>query len=114
LRRPGAAAKQRETKNRGGRMNPILWLIVTILDIYFWILVATVVMSWLIAFNIFNRQNQIVRQIQYALFRLTEPVLAPIRRFLPDLGGIDLSPIVAAIAIQFIQYAVVYYGMRLF
>ena len=52
-------------------------------------------MSWLVAFNIFNRQNDIVRQISYALYRLTEPVLGPIRRVMPDLGGLDISPIVA-------------------
>jgi len=95
-------------------MQPILWLIVTILDIYFWILIAMVVMSWLTGFNIINRQNDIVRQVSYALNRLTEPVLAPIRRFLPDLGGIDISPVVALIALQFIRYLVVYYGVRLF
>lgn len=93
--------------------NPIIWLILTVLDIYFWILVATVVLSWLIGFNVINGHNQYVRQIRYALMRLTEPVLGPIRRLLPDLGGIDVSPIVAAIAIQFIQYVVIYYGSRL-
>lgn len=95
-------------------MHPILWLIVTILDIYFWILIAMVVMSWLTGFNIINRQNDIVRQISYALYRLTEPVLAPIRRFLPDLGGLDISPVIAIIALQFIRYLVIYYGVRLF
>ena len=95
-------------------MHPILWLIVTVIDIYFWILIAMVVMSWLTGFNIINRQNDIVRQISYALYRLTEPVLGPIRRFLPDLGGIDLSPLVALIALQFIRYLVIYYGVRLF
>jgi YggT family protein len=95
-------------------MHPILWLILTILDIYFWILIAMVVMSWLVAFSIINNHNNVVRQVSYALFRLTEPVLGPIRRFLPDLGGIDISPIVAIIALQFIRYLVVYYGVQLF
>lgn len=90
-------------------MHPILWLILTALDIYFWILIAAVVMSWLIAFNVINRQNNVVRQINYALFRLTEPVLGPIRRFMPDLGGLDVSPIIALIALQFIRYLVVHY-----
>lgn len=94
-------------------MHPILWLILTILDIYFWILIAMVVMSWLVAFNIINNHNNFVRQVSYALYRLTEPVLGPIRRFLPDLGGIDISPIIAIIALQFIRYIVVYYGVRL-
>jgi YggT family protein len=94
-------------------MHPILWLILTILDIYFWILIAMVVMSWLVAFSIINNHNNVVRQVSYALYRLTEPVLGPIRRFLPDLGGIDISPIIAIIALQFIRYLVVYYGMQL-
>ena len=94
-------------------MHPILWLILTILDIYFWILIAMVVMSWLIAFNIINRGNDIVRQVNYALFRLTEPVLGPIRRLMPDLGGLDISPVIAIIVIYFIRYLVVYYGVRL-
>lgn len=82
-------------------MNPFLWLILTIVDVYFWIILAMVVMSWLIAFGIVNRSNPYVRQIGYALERLTEPLLRPIRRFLPDLGGIDISPIVLLIAMQF-------------
>ncbi len=73
-------------------MNPILWLILTIIDIYFWIILATVILSWLVAFNVVNRSNPYVRQIGYALERLTEPLLGPIRRRLPNLGGIDISP----------------------
>ena len=82
-------------------MNPILWLVHTVINIYFWIILAMVVMSWLIAFGIINRSNPYVRQIGSALERLTEPLLRPIRRFLPDLGGIDISPIVLLIAMQF-------------
>ena len=61
---------------------PLIQLILLLLDIYFWIIIAMVVMSWLVAFNIVNPSNNIVRQVRYALYRLTEPVLAPIRRFL--------------------------------
>ena len=94
-------------------MHPVIWLIVTVLDIYVWVLIAAVVASWLVAFNIINRQNDVVRQVTYALYRLTEPVLAPIRRYLPDLGGLDISPIVAIIVIYFIRYVVIYYGTQL-
>jgi YggT family protein len=94
-------------------MHPVLWLIVTVIDIYFWILIAMVVMSWLTAFNIINRNNNFVSQVSYALYRLTEPVLGPIRRILPDLGGLDFSPVVALILLQFIRYLVIYYGVRL-
>ena len=76
-------------------------------------MIAAVILSWLVAFNIINRQNDIVRQVTYALYRLTEPVLAPIRRYLPDLGGLDISPIVAIIVIYFIRYVVIYYGTQL-
>ena len=82
-------------------MNPFLWLILTIIDVYFWIILATVILSWLVAFNVVNRTNPYVRQIGYALQRLTEPLLGPIRRVLPDLGGIDISPIVLLIGLQF-------------
>jgi YggT family protein len=94
-------------------MHPVIWLIVTILNIYVWILIATVILSWLVAFNISNRQNDIVRQVTYALYRLTEPVLGPIRRFLPDLGGLDISPVIAVLIVYFIRYLVVYYGNQL-
>ena len=83
-------------------MNPFLWLILTVIDIYFWIILAMVVLSWLAAFNVVNRSNPYVRQIGYALDRLTEPLLRPIRRVLPDLGGIDISPIVLLIGLQFL------------
>jgi YggT family protein len=82
-------------------MNPFLWLILTIIDIYFWIILASVILSWLVAFNVVNRSNPYVRQIGQALEKLTEPLLRPIRRFLPDLGGIDISPIILLIAMQF-------------
>ena len=85
--RPDIQAKARP------RCVSLLQLIDLILTIYMWIIIAVVILSWLVAFNIINRQNDIVRQISYALYRLTEPVLGPIRRLLPDLGGLDLSPI---------------------
>jgi YggT family protein len=90
-------------------MNPFHWLVLTLLDIYFWIIIATVIISWLIAFNIINGYNDFVRTIRVALARLTEPVLGPVRRLLPDLGGIDVSPIIVLIGLQFVRYLYVYY-----
>ena len=87
-------------------INPILWLILTIIDLYFYVILATVIMSWLVAFNVVNASNPFVRQVGYALRRLTEPLLGPIRRFLPDLGGIDISPIVLLIGLQFVKQIV--------
>jgi YggT family protein len=94
-------------------MNPFIWLILTVLDIYFWVILATVIMSWLVAFNVINGSNPYVRQVGHALRRLTEPFLGPIRRFLPDLGGIDVSPIVLLIALSFVRYLVIYYAPRI-
>ncbi len=84
-------------------MEPVLWLINTVITIYIWILIAQVVLSWLVTFKMVNTQNQIVNQIGLVLYRLTEPVLGPIRRILPSFGGIDFSPIVAIIALIFIE-----------
>jgi YggT family protein len=92
---------------------PVIQLILLLLDIYFWIIIAMVVMSWLVAFNIVNPTNNFVRQIRYALYRLTEPLLGPIRRFMPDLGGIDISPVILLIALWFVSNSVAYYGPRL-
>ncbi len=91
-------------------MNPFLWLILTVLDLYFWVIVIMVVMSWLVGFNVINPHNQFVRQLLYILSRLTEPLLGPIRRILPNLGGIDLSPMVLMIGIIFMQRLVIHYA----
>lgn len=90
-------------------MNPFIWLIVTIINIYWWIVIAMVLMSWLLAFNVVNIHNPFVRQVSYVLARLTEPLLEPIRRFLPNLGGLDLSPIVLLLALSFLRYLIFYY-----
>ena len=92
---------------------PVIQLILLLLDVYFWIVIAVVVLSWLVAFNIVNPTNNIVRQIRYALYRLTEPLLGPIRKLMPDLGGIDLSPMILLIAVWFLSNSVAYYGPRL-
>ena len=73
------------------------------LEIFIWIIIASAVFSWLHAFNVVNSRNQFVASVGEFLFRVTEPVLRPIRRFLPDLGGIDISPIVLFIIIYFIR-----------
>ena len=91
-------------------VNPVIWLILSVLNIYFYVILASVIMSWLIGFNIINGSNQYVRQLGYALHRLTEPLLAPIRRRLPDLGGIDISPIVLLLGLQFVYMAVKWTG----
>jgi YggT family protein len=94
-------------------MNALIWLIVTILDIYFWLVIAMAVLSWLIAFNVINTRNQVVSMVWDMLVRLTEPVLAPIRRVLPNFGGIDVSPVILLLLIGFLRRLIVelYVGM---
>ncbi|MGG7580174.1 YggT family protein [Rhizobium sp. YTUHZ045] len=73
------------------------------LRIYTFILVGSAIFSWLYAFNVINSHNQFVSQIGMFLYNITEPVLRPIRRFLPNLGGIDISPIILLLIIFFIR-----------
>ena len=87
-------------------MGPLVWLILTLIDIYIWIVIITVVVELLSYFAILDRNNSYVRQARYALQRLTEPALAPIRRILPDLGGIDLSPLLLIVFLKFLAIAV--------
>lgn len=82
-------------------MYSILWLISTVIQIYIYLLIASAVLSWLIAFNVVNTRNQAVAMIADALWRLTEPVLRPIRRLLPNFGGLDISPIVLILLLYF-------------
>ncbi|NGO49662.1 YggT family protein [Allomesorhizobium camelthorni] len=84
-------------------MIALIQTVVLALDIYWWLLIASAIFSWLYAFNVVNSRNQFVGTIGNFLFRITEPVLAPVRRFLPDLGGIDISPIVVLLIIFFIR-----------
>ena len=89
-------------------MNPFLWLILTIIDLYIYVLIAAAVMSWLIAFNVVNSQNPTVRMIWDFLYRITEPVLAPIRSVLPGLGGIDISPVILIIGLLFLKQLILW------
>lgn len=84
-------------------LQPVILTLLYALDIYKWIIIAMIIVSWLIAFDIINRRNRFVDLVWDFLVRITEPVLAPIRRFMPHLGGIDISPIVLFIIIFFIQ-----------
>lgn len=84
-------------------MDPFIILIYRIIDIYFYIILANVILSWLIAFNIINTYNQFVSTILYATKRLTDPLLDPLRRIIPNLGGIDISPILLILLLLFVQ-----------
>jgi YggT family protein len=82
-------------------MNPFHWLIDTVLELYIWVIIASVVLSWLVAFNVINTRNPIVNQIGEFLYRITEPALRPIRSILPNLGGIDISPMLLILLLIF-------------
>lgn len=73
------------------------------LYLYWWIIILSAIFSWLYAFNVVNPRNQFVGSVGNMLYRLTEPALAPIRRFLPNLGGIDISPIILLLIIFFLR-----------
>jgi len=90
-------------------MRAILDVILLALQIYVWLLIAAAVLSWLIAFNVVNTRNQFVAAVAEFLYRITEPALAPIRRFLPNLGGLDISPIILILVIMFVQRVILYY-----
>lgn len=84
-------------------MLALIQTLVLALDIYWWIIIASAVFSWLYAFNVVNPRNQFVGTVGNALYRLTEPALRPIRRFMPDLGGIDISPIILLLLLFFVR-----------
>ena len=90
-------------------MSPIASALVSIINVVLLIVVASVILSWLVAFNVINIRNPTVRQIYVSLERFTSAILDPIRRFLPSVGGLDFSPIVAIIGLQFLQNMVVKY-----
>ncbi len=77
------------------------------LDIYWWLIIASAIFSWLFAFNVINSRNQVVGMIGDFLYRVTEPALRPIRRVLPDLGGIDISPIILLLILFFVRQLII-------
>ena len=87
-------------------MIELLGFISSLIQLYIYIIIAGAVMSWLIAFNVVNPYNPFVRSIWQGLTALTEPVLRPIRRRMPDLGGIDISPVILIVICWFVQAVV--------
>ena len=90
-------------------MRALLDVILLALNLYTWIIIAAAVLSWLVAFNVVNTRNDLVRSIGGFLEAVTEPALRPIRRLLPNLGGIDVSPIILLLIIFFIERVIIYY-----
>ena len=84
-------------------MQSLALLINTVVNIYIWVLIAAAVLSWLVAFNVLNTSNRFVYAAGDVLYRVTEPALRPIRRILPNLGGIDVSPVVLILLLIFLR-----------
>jgi YggT family protein len=90
-------------------MRALLEVILLALQLYVYLIVASAILSWLVAFNVVNTRNDFVRSIWNLLDAVTEPALRPIRRILPNLGGVDISPVILILLIIFIQKLIVDY-----
>jgi YggT family protein len=90
-------------------MRALLDVIVLVLDLYIYVVIVAAVLSWLVVFNVVNPRNQLVAMLGEFLFRITDPVLRPIRNMLPPMGGIDISPIVLFLIIILIEKVIQYY-----
>lgn len=82
---------------------PAIQLISALISLYVWVLIIGIVLSWLVAFNVVNTSNRFVYMVGDICYRLTEPALGPIRRLLPNLGGIDISPVLLILGLYFVQ-----------
>jgi len=87
----------------GGFLVPVIDVVIVLLNIYWWIIIIMAVVSWLIAFGVVNTHNHHVHRILDVLYRLTEPALRPIRQFLPNFGGLDISPVILLLIIWLIE-----------
>ena len=90
-------------------MNPFIWLIEVVIELVTWVVIASAIVSWLVAFGVVNMRNQFIRMVVETLYRLTEPMLRPIRRMMPNLGGVDISPVVLLLGLFFLREALRYY-----
>jgi YggT family protein len=95
-------------------MNPFLWLVDTIITLYIWILIGSAVLSWLVVFNVVNTRNPIVNSVGDFLYRVTEPALRPIRNVMPNLGGIDISPVILIIGLLFLKQLIFWLYIQAF
>ena len=87
-------------------IDPLLRVLVIAIDLYIWMVIIGAILSWLVAFNIINTSNQFVYTVLDFLYRITEPALRPIRRIIPNFGGIDISPVVLILLLIFAQMVI--------
>tara|TARA_B100001989_G_scaffold252356_1_gene234108 strand:- start:1305 stop:1610 length:306 start_codon:yes stop_codon:yes gene_type:complete len=94
-------------------LSQILMLLYTIISFYIWLLIAQAILSWLVAFSIVNTQNKLIYLIGDFLYKITEPALKPIRKLLPDFGGIDVSPVILIIILIFFRDLLYNYALSI-
>lgn len=87
-------------------LDPLLRILLIAIDLYTWAVIISVIMTWLVQFGIANRHNQFVAMVGEFLWRITEPALRPIRRALPNFGGIDISPVILILGLIFLQMVI--------
>ena len=90
-------------------MRAVLDVVLFVLNAYIYLLIASAILSWLIVFNVVNPRNQFVAMVADFLYRITEPLLRPIRSAMPNLGGIDISPVILILLIILLQRIIIYY-----
>lgn len=84
-------------------LDPLIQVVVIALDLYIWAIIISAILSWLVHFGVVNPSNQFIRMIGEFLWRITEPAMRPLRRLIPNLGGIDVTPVIVILLIFFIQ-----------
>jgi YggT family protein len=87
----------------GGFIVPVIVVVIAILDLYWYLVIIQAVMSWLIAFNVINTYSRPVAMVLDFLYRITEPLLRPIRQFVPSFGGLDVSPVILLLVIWLVE-----------
>jgi YggT family protein len=98
----------------GGFVVPVLRVVIAILDIYWYLVIIQAVVSWLIAFNVINTYSRPVAMLLDFLYRITEPLLRPIRQFVPSFGGLDVSPIILLLVIWLVEMELTHLAFYLY
>jgi YggT family protein len=98
----------------GGFVVPVIRIVIAILDLYWYLVIIQAVVSWLIAFNIINTYSRPVAMLLDFLYRITEPLLRPIRQFVPSFGGLDVSPIILLLVIWLIEMELTHLAFYLY
>jgi YggT family protein len=94
-------------------LDPLIRIAMVAIDFYIWLVIIGAILSWLVAFNVVNTSNRVVYMIGDFLYRITEPALRPLRRIIPNLGGIDISPVALIFALYFLQMVLANIHMKL-